>query len=724
MLRALTFLGCFLLAVDVQAMRFPEHPALPADYENEQEIVIVEVAPAQLRQVQATIRQKFPGIVVRQVYETTLCGLSVKGKRYDLRRLEQLPGVQRITPVSVYNPEAESIPFIGGTEARGYFDAKGRRLMGSGVKVGVIDTGIDYQHPDLRRSYAGGYDTVDRDHDPMESVSVGPTQHGTHVAGIIAANGKMQGVAPGARIYAYRALGPGGSGSTETVLAAIERAVRDRVDVVNLSLGNEINGPDWPTSVALNRAAEKGVLSVVASGNSGPDIWSVGSPGTASKAISVGASSPRLRIPCLTLQGRELKLTPLEGSADWSMPGAERWAFGGLGKPEELRDVRGKVALLERGELPFADKVRNAEKAGARAVVIYNNEPGAFSGSAEGAFIPVAGISREEGLWLRQQKDSFLRFTFREEADTIASFSSRGPVISTWEIKPDVVAPGVSIHSTVPGGYLSMQGTSMAAPHVAGAAALLKQAHPDWGPEQIKAALMNTAKTLYIGRKPYHIYEQGAGRIQLTEALQPSSLVYPASLPLGLVHKKDSHTVRELTVTVDNQTNKPQAYVFSQPPAERGIQWHMPHTLYMGPHEKKHVNIQAILNPSFLKSGIHEGYMQVRDYHRTIQLPYLFFVEEPNYPRIMGFQFGKGSQPGLYKYAIYVPGGADEMGIVLYDPATFQYVDFLDYRQNVTSGMKRQTILAKHFLHGTYKALVFVRKGKKEDTIETTIKLE
>lgn len=143
-------------------------------------------------------------------------------------------------------------------------------FTGKGVTVGVIDTGIDYEHPDLRANYSGGFDVVDLDDDPMETTEELPTLHGTHVAGIIAADGALQGVAPDAEILAYRALGPGGSGTSIQVIAAMEEAVRDEVDIINLSLGNTVNGPDYPTSKAVNEAAKQGVAVVVANGNDGP----------------------------------------------------------------------------------------------------------------------------------------------------------------------------------------------------------------------------------------------------------------------------------------------------------------------------------------------------------------------------------------------------------------------------------------------------------------------
>src|SRR5699024_12848392 len=114
------------------------------------------------------------------------------------------------------------------------------------------DTGIDYNHPDLMANYAGGFDLIDPDDDTTETQKTEgrPTLHGTHVAGIIGANGDLRGVAPNAEIHAYRALGPGGSGTSVQVIAALEQAVEDGVDVINLSLGIGVNGTDYSSSIS------------------------------------------------------------------------------------------------------------------------------------------------------------------------------------------------------------------------------------------------------------------------------------------------------------------------------------------------------------------------------------------------------------------------------------------------------------------------------------------
>ncbi|WP_157108304.1 S8 family serine peptidase [Halalkalibacter krulwichiae] len=238
------------------------------------------------------------------------------------------------------------------------------------MKVAVIDTGIDYHHPDLKANYKGGYDVVDYDRDPMETVATQgpPTLHGTHVAGIIAANGQVKGIAPDADIYAYRALGPGGQGTTEQVIEAIEKAIDDEVDVLNLSLGNTVNGPDWPTSVALDKAVEEGIVAVTSNGNSGPNMWTVGSPGTSTKAISVGASAPPLKTPYVTVPGqdKEITLYPIGGTLPWTIKRDYEIVDAGYGLEEEWKDldVQNKIVLIKRGMISFSEKAKAAQKGG------------------------------------------------------------------------------------------------------------------------------------------------------------------------------------------------------------------------------------------------------------------------------------------------------------------------------------------------------------------------
>ncbi|NHC18027.1 S8 family serine peptidase [Bacillus sp. MM2020_4] len=607
------------------------------------------------------------------------------------------------------------------------------------MTVGVIDTGVDYTHPDLKRNYAGGHDLVDNDRDPMETLAQGKaTIHGTHVAGIIAANGKIKGVAPEAKIVAYRALGPGGGGTTEQVIAAIEQAIKDKVDIVNLSLGNDINGPDLPISLALNRAVDKGIVAVAANGNSGPDIWSVGSPGTASKAISVGASTPTMEIPSLIIEGRQerVRLQPMEGSGKWTLDRSLEVVDGGIGRKSELKNVQGKIALLKRGTLTFTEKANNALEAGAKAVLIYNNMSGNFMGNLDTQLtLPVGSLSRSDGVILQKElkkRSVTVRVLVNEERDRLADFSSRGPVTGTWEIKPDIVAPGVAINSTIPGGYLSLQGTSMAAPHVAGACALIKQAHPDWSPAQIKAALMNTAKPLArqgesvnmdraATESPYYrTYEQGAGRIQVDEAIKAASLVTPGSIRFGkFAGENDSHNAR---LRVENTSKNVQRYAFVIPKKVEGLAWRFPLSFTLEPGQSREVAVELMVDQSVFKGKIHDGFLQLQAGAKTIQIPYLYVLEEPGYPRVMGFGFAEGDRPGEYRYEVYLPGGAEEFGIALFNPEDYRFVGFLDTITNVKKGQIHRNLTTEMLpAAGTYLVKIFAKKEGKEDFIERMI---
>lgn len=708
------------------------HPPIPEEPLTTEKVAIVTLPTLATEEQIKQLIEPYPDLELRHIFTEALNGFSVKGTKGSLDKLAQTSKVESVSPVTTYSVQSETnTEIIGAETIRGYFDPKNQRLTGKGITVGVIDTGIDYNHPDLRRSYKRGYDLVDIDDDPMETKGMygQSTLHGTHVAGIIAANGKIQGVAPDAKIIAYRALGPGGSGTTEQVLAAIDKAIKDKVDVLNLSLGNNVNGPDLPISLALNRAVDNGIVAVTSSGNSGPNMWTVGSPGTAAKAISVGASTPLLKVPYLTIDGTKdtLRLEPMQGSMDWKLDRSYEVVYGKLGKKEDLADVAGKIALIQRGELTFSEKAWYAQEAGAVAVIIFNNMNGGFAGNLDRPIdIPVATMSRERGLDIVKSMASqkiLAKTNIIEEKDLLASFSSRGPVTSTWEIKPDVVAPGVAITSTIPGGYLALQGTSMAAPHVAGAAALIKQAHPDWGPEDIKAALMNTAIPIVDGKNvPYKTYEQGAGRIRIPEAIQTDTLVKPASLQFGkfkLVERQHEHTQQ---LTFKNVSNHRMTYRFEVPHQRDGIQFELPQSFSVDAGKEKTVNVTMSVDPNELTKKIHEGHLTIMAGSQKVSVPYLYVLEEPNYPRIMGFEFGPGDKQGVYHYEVYLPGGADEFGIALFDPDTYRFVKFLDWKRNVGRGMLKMDILPDQLPeNGLYLAKVFAKKAGKEDMVETGI---
>ncbi|MCP3741886.1 S8 family serine peptidase [Rossellomorea sp. BNER] len=442
-------------------------------------------------------------------------------------------------------------------------------ITGEGVKVAVLDTGIDYNHPDLKEAYKGGYDFVDEDQDPMEATykdwentnepeyapwgSSYYTSHGTHVSGTIVGQNvndsevSVQGVAPDADLYVYRVLGPYGSGTTEDVLAGIEKSIEDGMDVINLSLGADINDPYYPTSTAINYAVLNGVTAVVAAGNAGPEDYTVGSPGTAALALTVGASD--VPMSQATFTGRT------EG--DWStdivsmgrsfaddfakLEGTSLELVDvGLGNSQDYtgKEVEGKIAFVQRGEFALNDKIKFAKEHGAAAVIMYNNEEGhvGYNLGESTDFVPAFSMTKAAGEQLKaaiaigKTTFTFDNFeTIKTEGDKLADFSSRGPVRGNYDMKPEVVAPGVSVLSTYPSfmidhentedykyAYARLNGTSMATPHTAGIAALLLDANPGLDPDDIKTILMNTAEPL---NGEYSVFEVGAGRVDPYQAV-------------------------------------------------------------------------------------------------------------------------------------------------------------------------------------------------------------
>ena len=267
---------------------------------------------------------------VKREYKNAFNGVALEVPGNKLKELVKSSAVQAIysdSTVTVEPPEKEAQP---STEAGGQGMAEENSYLninklhqegytGKGVKVAVIDTGVDYNHPDIKAAYKGGYDFVDNDNDPMETTyadwvkagkpggdpSTYETEHGTHVSGTIVGQGKNDspyattGIAPDADLYVYRVLGPGGSGSTDNIIAGIDKAVADGMDVMNLSLGANYNDPLYPDSIAIDNAVLSGVTAVVAAGNAGNGMYTLGSPGDAALALTVGASDVPEQIPTM-----------------------------------------------------------------------------------------------------------------------------------------------------------------------------------------------------------------------------------------------------------------------------------------------------------------------------------------------------------------------------------------------------------------------------------------
>lgn len=441
-----------------------------------------------------------------------------------------------------------SVPYIGTEIPR--IDG----IDGTGIKVAVIDTGVDFNHPDLLGwgpdgKVIGGYNFIQEDQPPMDT-----NGHGTQVAGVIAANGEIVGVAPETKILAYKVSEDGEGVSSELIIRAMEKAIEDGADIINISLG--VNKTNTKIERAIDSALEREIFVVTAAGNDGPELETIGSPGRNFGAVTVGATYNNLTsslVATLEVNEEPYTVIPMVGSTKLEQPITGEIVFGGYGKAEELEgeDLRNAIVIVERGSdvegelLYFSVKESNVADAGAKALIVYNNKPGIFLGELIHEFIepeytpqiPVVSIDREEGLEIREiiknENEASLHLFYNP--DFVTHFSSRGPV-SPFYIKPDIVAPGAYVNSTQNNaGYNFTSGTSYAAPHVSGAAALLLQKNPELHHHEIKSILLTTAESVSDAYgQEFSVHETGAGRLDIENAYNANLIIIPPNFVVNI----------------------------------------------------------------------------------------------------------------------------------------------------------------------------------------------
>ena len=420
---------------------------------------------------------------------------------------------------------------------------------GSGIVVSIIDTGIDLNHPDLEGQIIGGYDFVDNDEIPEDT-----NGHGTQVAGIIASNGNLKGIAPNSKILMYKVSEDGESVPSHLIIKAIEKSIEDGADIINISLG--INQTNTKIDQAVNKAVKNNIFVVTAAGNFGPELSTIGSPGINPNAITVGATFNNVTssiVSTFEIEDKSFNVFPMVGTQSLTEPIVSQIIFGKYGKVNDLleNDVEGSILLIERGSdieneiIYFSDKEKNASDVGARAIIVYNNEPGIFFGELIHEYvdegyeptIPALSVSRDDGLIIKEILQSGTKGTLDVfyHPDFVAYFSSRGPV-SPFYIKPDLVAPGAFINTTdTDGNYKISSGTSFAAPHVAGTAALILQKNPELTPQELKSILMTTSEIVYDqfdDRFPIEV--SGNGRIDASKAINAELIIMPPNLIFDL----------------------------------------------------------------------------------------------------------------------------------------------------------------------------------------------
>ncbi|MFE4721626.1 S8 family serine peptidase, partial [Streptomyces sp. NPDC056728] len=544
-----------------------------------------------------------------------LNAVAVTVKASEVPELKQLPGVASVVPdAKMHILTDDSVPLINAPQVWQRKDPAGNGADGKGVTVAILDSGVDYSHPDLGgalgkgHKVVGGYDFVNRDADPTDD-----NGHGTHVAGIIAGRaaekGGVTGVAPGADLLAYKVMDDAGEGYTSDIVAGIEAAIDPanphRADVINMSLGGYGDGRD-PLGLAATAATKAGVVVVASAGNEGPGSGTVGTPAAADGVIAVGASVSGLRIPDATYKGGR-KIQTYRGVISANPPAAPvttEVVDLGQGTAEDWEragDVKGKAVRIdmlvadtqEHLSAWEIEMAREAERHGALAIIggkssgggpVLAGQPqdagrpdtaGQPPAKADGT-VPLApatsvlesgdsmrmdsmvmlGVDSTQYAELgRRLADGKVEVTISgtDVTDKIASFSSRGPDLN-WDLKPDLVAPGYDIRSTVPKslyapGYYRMSGTSMAGPHVAGSAALLRQLHPGETPAKVTSELVGSARQL----RDYEATTKGSGRLDVAAAADRADTAVtttPATLSYGLADLA-RHTVggsKKLTV--------------------------------------------------------------------------------------------------------------------------------------------------------------------------------
>lgn len=552
------------------------------------------------------LRSKAPQAAVVDEYTLTGNALAFQLNGANPSTLSGGPGVRTASASALYRPTMNvSTGLINATTVWGP-SPNGRKNAGAGIKVGIIDTGIVETH-----RFFACKDAIPHKVYASGVAGFGPDivfDHGTHVSGTVAGcviklgkseaiSGDISGVAPGASLSDYNVfpgfgagfVAFGGSAFSHDIAEALEDTVEDGMDVVNMSLGGSVQGPHDFLAEAVDATNDAGVVVAVAAGNSGPGRGTIDSPGSARGALTAGASTNPHFI------GIPVSGTKAAGGS--FNIGAALGDFDGSGAPEPdgaeafvppitaaytvttpangctaiSTPLTGKIAVINRGVCTFSTKIRNAQAAGAVGVLVVNNVAGDPVAMAHDGLafptIPAAMLGQNDGNSIKPSGTVTVDGTSPKEfitanADIIAGFSSRGPTPFTFLIKPDATAPGVNVYSSVfDNAFAMFQGTSMATPHLAGVSALLLANHTSWSPEDVKSAIVNTAKrpvTSHVnGTTPLGALHRGGGRVDAAAANGTSLTLDPASVSFGrfLGNAPISGTV---SVTVKNVSSTSQ----------------------------------------------------------------------------------------------------------------------------------------------------------------------
>jgi len=703
-----------------------EDPPVAARVESRKDLARSAATDAlgRIRAAQTALRQALGERTIRVTgaAQTLVNAVFVAADESRIEELRALPGVVRVERMLPLKRQLDrAVELVGAPAA--WNTLGGIQNAGAGVKIGILDSGIDqthpaFQDPSLRapagypkcqradcaytsdkvivaRSYVetlvyGEMPEYSRPDDVSPRDRVG---HGTAAAAVAAASrvttpvATISGVAPKAFLGNYKIYGsPGVNDVTfnDVVLQALEDAFLDGMDIVNLSSGSPAlftqgdRGSICSKAAsvacdlqveAVENAVSRGMTVVVSAGNSGdfgdqlPTLNTIYTPGTAPGAITVGATTnSHIYYSSVQLPGSD---TP----ADLRRILAQ---FGNGPKPAQpltapLRDVSkldddgkacspltngsldGAIALILRGDCGFATKVVNAQKAGAAGVVLYHAENNViFSPTGlEETGIPAVLIANRDGQSLKgflathPDRPVTLDATLKAEnapADEVAFFSSQGPNIGTGGIKPELVAVGTDLYMPTQnfdpngdmydlGRYTNTQGTSFAAPMVAGAAALVKQRNPSWGPAQLKSAVVNTAASRDLVDYDYNgtaiaarVTAVGAGKLNAADAVRANVTVSPSTLDFGVI---GTGALPSIGLRITNNSNA--ALQLSVQPRDTDRNARVTLSASSAPAGQT-TQITARLEGTRPAPGQYEGAVVIRGGAVDLRVPYLYLA--------------------------------------------------------------------------------------------------
>ncbi len=682
------------------------------------------------------VRARVPKAEIGARYRTVFNGFAVHVPSEALPALASLPGVASVHPVREYFPTLDSSNVAMGAPA--FWSALGGDTQaGAGMKIGIIDTGVDFSNPmfsDASLSTPAGFpkgdatlangkvivarffqslaDSRDSNADLGHRTAQDLVGHGSHSAGVAAGSrvelsgsGRrpitVAGVAPKAWIGDYRVFSP--RAFDDNIIAAIEAAVEDGMDVINMSFGSSPAGNplDDPIIAAVENAVAAGVVATISAGNSGPDPSTVGFPGAAPGAITVGASSnahyglsalgifevisgsPFVPTNLVSVVGGACADECVLPSSALSGPLGDVDAIDGqlagiACTPLPGGSLDGRIALVQRGTCTFVVKGQTVAAAGAVGMVIYNSDDPAVSNSGEQLFNPGMSQASVPALILRRSDGIALKsfigantgspvvgqmraapagtppFAGTATPDRLTSFSSRGPT-PELRIKPDLTTVGQDSYapcqddssagenrfafpdprrgaSTIfnASGFEFAAGTSFSAPRAAGAAALVKQKHPGWGPVLVKAALTETAvRPADSGRIGLErVMSRGSGTIDLAAAATVESLVLPTNTTFGRVTTEAAPFSLQRIFTLKNQSSATVTYTVAAT-ATAGdaavLPSVQPSSITLGPGQDGILTLRVTVNPGVAATEVDsEGFLSVFDGRMTI--PEILYV--------------------------------------------------------------------------------------------------